>query len=195
MKLSGAIALFWALTVAGAKQRNTRRELTVTSRIDKLTWDDPIVKNVARTFQMDSAYNISSIIQVNSTKAPSTKNIGSIKAPADGGECITPAYPPVTEDCESLCDNLSQTQGPLIVQPFEIWHFEAGQCLYGLANLDPCDAISVDPISQLGPYCDSMYSQCIVNGYDGYYDASSSRAAMALTGTAAAPPYPNPGNC
>ncbi|OAQ67206.1 hypothetical protein VFPPC_14451 [Pochonia chlamydosporia 170] len=104
-------------------------------------------------------------------------------------DCLDPSDRPIVEDCESVCENLSEQQGPLVIQPLQIWHLEAGHCVFGAANLDPCSAIDIDPISTLAGYCNSMLTSCVRDGYDGYLEGAPPPMAFALSGTAAAPPY------
>ncbi|KAI1461493.1 hypothetical protein F4805DRAFT_284806 [Annulohypoxylon moriforme] len=191
MKPTGVITFLWTLTIVGASPRSAP---TPTTWISSLSSDASSAQaekpSVMRTFELDPTNNISSVIHFNGTKAPSQ---GIIHDTANIQVCLNPRDAPVSEDCESLCDNMSRTQGPLIVQPFEIWHYEAGHCIYGLLNLDPCRAISIDPISMLAQFCWSMYHECVVDGYDGYIERDG--VAMAMSGTEAAPPYPSPREC
>lgn len=106
------------------------------------------------------------------------------------GFCLDPSDRPVSADCEAICENLALQQGPLLIPPFDVWMVETGHCVFGFANLDPCIDIYLDPISEVAPSCTSMYSDCVVDGYDGFLqDTDFPGWAMALSGTAAAPPY------
>ncbi|KAI1101206.1 hypothetical protein F4804DRAFT_17928 [Jackrogersella minutella] len=190
MKSSVVITFLSALAVAAASRRATPTGNTWVSSISSDASTSPAQKpSVAKTFEMDPANNISSIIHFSGSKT----HPQSINTPATIHQCLNPHDAPISQDCESLCDNMSRTQGPILLQPFEIWHMEAGHCIFGLANLDSCDAINVDPISSLAPYCWSMYYECAVDGYDAYIEQEG--VAMAMSGTEAAPPYPSPREC
>ena len=104
-------------------------------------------------------------------------------------ECLDPLDRPISSDCEAVCENVHGQQGPLLIPPLDVWYIEQGHCVFGVANLDPCENIDVDPISVLYSFCQSMYLNCAVDGYDGYLQYKDPAVAMALSGTPAAPPY------
>jgi hypothetical protein len=66
---------------------------------------------------------------------------------------------------------------------------ESGHCVFGVANLDPCERLSIDPTDVIQPLCMSLLTQCVRDGYDGFVETVNPRMALAMSGTAAAPPY------
>ncbi|KAH9218337.1 hypothetical protein DL95DRAFT_458586 [Leptodontidium sp. 2 PMI_412] len=113
-------------------------------------------------------------------------------------ECLDPLDRPYYEDCSSICGQspneqpegiLVEFQGPVEIQPLEIWLLEYSDCVFRIANLDPCEIIDIDPLSDVWAYCYSMYANCAFEGYDGYLEGTDPEMAMALSGTPGAPPY------
>lgn len=103
--------------------------------------------------------------------------------------CLDPLDGIISQDCEALCDNLNGQQGPLVIAPLDIWYIEQGHCVFGVGNIDPCETIDLDPIGILYSFCQSMYLNCAINGYDGFLQYTDPAIAFALSGTPAAPPY------
>jgi hypothetical protein len=120
-------------------------------------------------------------------------------------ECLDPSDSPHYEDCANICSIdpegnpdgwLAGQQGPIVIQPWEIWYVEDGTCTFGIANLDPCEIIDIDPLGAVWQYCYSMYADCVygnqiqgLSGYDGFLQGTDPNMAMALSGSPSAPPY------
>lgn len=103
--------------------------------------------------------------------------------------CLDPVDTPIPDDCASLCENMNEQQGPLLLQPFDTWFMEAGHCAFGLVNLEPCSPVNIDPLNTLAVFCNSMYQECAMDGYDGFVSVSDPKMAFAMSGVPAAPPY------
>lgn len=104
-------------------------------------------------------------------------------------DCLDPLDRPISEDCEALCEYINKFQGPVKVGPYDIETFEHGHCAFGIANLEACDDLVIDPLNSLYGFCQSMYTQCALNGYDAFIEFKQPSFAIAMSGTAAAPPY------
>jgi hypothetical protein len=113
-------------------------------------------------------------------------------------QCLDPSDRPFFEDCANICSVdpdgnpdgwLYGQQGPIEIQPLEIWYVEDETCAFGIANLDPCEIIDIDPLGDVWAYCYSMYRNCVLNGYDGFLQGTDPEMAMALSGSPSAPPY------
>lgn len=111
-------------------------------------------------------------------------------------ECIPPLDIPVEEDCLALCEHIAGMQGPLLIDPLDIWYLETGGCVFGAASLDACTRISIDPMSELAEFCNAMYIECVWQDpqegnemRDGFIEGTDPNMAMALSGAKAAPPY------
>lgn len=104
-------------------------------------------------------------------------------------ECLDPLDRPIPEDCDQVCADVLAMEGGIFLEPMQIWTHESGHCNFGVANLDPCEHLSIDPANVIQPLCTSMLTQCIRDGYDGFVETVNPRMALAMSGTAAAPPY------
>ncbi|MCJ1422048.1 hypothetical protein MMC32_008417 [Xylographa parallela] len=169
-----------ALGAAGAVFQSSTKSLA-TAGLPQLK-----TNSVVKTFNAPSVN--SSAINVNTTTSAKQSGPHSLYT-ITTAECLDPLDAPISSDCEALCETLTQLQGPLLLQPYDIWEYSMGHCVFGAANLENCEQISFDPIGQLATFCTSMYSDCSVNGYDGYIQARGPSMAFALSGTPAAPPY------
>jgi hypothetical protein len=111
----------------------------------------------------------------------------------DGVDCLFPESSlgaADVEDCNDLCAFfLENPQAWVSIPSLKLVKYHLGNCQLGLANLNPCSGVNVQ-YDSIVSWCQSMLGQCIINGYDGYYDLTTSyRMAAALTGDDAAPPY------
>ena len=104
-------------------------------------------------------------------------------------QCLDPLDRPIVEDCSQVCADLDTLEGGIYLQPFQIWSHTSGHCVLGLANLDPCEILNIDPANTIKPLCEDMLSRCVVNGYDAYVETMHPRLALAMSGLEAAPPY------
>ncbi|KAK4124060.1 hypothetical protein N657DRAFT_645679 [Parathielavia appendiculata] len=111
--------------------------------------------------------------------------------PRDGVACLDTPYgdAPSIGECQRLCEHfLGQHTHVVTLNPVHMITYWTGNAMFGLANLDPCNARSVQH-GVLRLWCSDMLERCIANEMDGYYDAESYHMAAALTGDEAMPPY------
>jgi hypothetical protein len=132
-------------------------------------------------------------LNITSSKtSKSPDSVGSADYTITTRECIPSLHQPISEDCESLCSHIGQLQGPLLLHPLTAETFETGGCAFGVGNLDPCEDVSIDPISMLNEFCTPMYQDCALNGYDAYIEITDPHLGFAMSGEEAAPPYGSP---
>jgi len=118
------------------------------------------------------------------TQITNTATLGAI-------ECITPASgaTPDTDDCSRVCAAITGYTSPVMIGPLEIEEWSVGFCTLGVANLQPCDTLDIDPLSLFASACEHMNAQCVANGYDAIVFSDPPPFAISLYGRPAAPPY------
>ncbi|KFY17179.1 hypothetical protein V492_00833 [Pseudogymnoascus sp. VKM F-4246] len=104
-------------------------------------------------------------------------------------DCLEPLHGLVPDDCASICNNIAEQQGVVVLQPFQLWSVTYGLCVFEVMNTSPCQVVAWDPMSTLSVYCTSMWFECAQNGHDGFVEIGDRPIAMALAGLEAAPPY------
>lgn len=161
---------------------------TIASRITpEITVTIKPFSEVSRTL------NLSNMVHASSSAAfePNPDRRLLLLQERDGVDCLFPGPSGSAniEDCNDICSHfLNYPNDWVHVPPLDIitWRFRT--CQFGLVNLDPCRSKSFQ-LGQLISICQGMMAECVMNGYDAYYDGSSDRFAAALTGDDAAPPY------
>ena len=155
------------------------------------------VNAVVNSFHVPE-FNSSSITHKRITSRSSGPSRMSRRWTVTEEECLDPSDRPYYEDCANICSAgtdgvpegwLVDYQGPIEIQPLELCYVEDGDCAFGIANLDPCEIIDIDPLADVWGYCYSMYLNCAANGYDGFLAGTDPEMAMALSGSPSAPPY------
>lgn len=106
-------------------------------------------------------------------------------------ECIAPISGgnPISSDCLRICEYIAGYHSPYTIGPLDIEKIHIGFCVFEMANLEPCEHITFNALSQIGNVCMSMYTNCAVNGYDGFTQGKPPHLAFTLAGLPAAPPY------
>lgn len=145
------------------------------------------LSEVSRTLNLTNVVNPATLKAVKPDKNAESRSLEK----RDGVDCLFPgpSGSAHTEDCNEICRHfLGNSAATVTIPPVDIVTWAFRTCQFGLANLDACRSKSVQ-LGRLTSLCQGMLAECVINGYDGYYDLSSDGMAAALTGDDAAPPY------
>ncbi|KAL2168855.1 hypothetical protein VTG60DRAFT_6757 [Thermothelomyces hinnuleus] len=143
--------------------------------------------------------NLANVVHVEAASSAAVKRKvkdSSLEQQDDGIDCLLPGFSGSAniEDCNEICGHfLEHPLDVVTIQPLDIVTWAFRTCQFGLANLDACRSNSIQ-LGILASWCQGMMAECVLNGYDDYFDIPSDHMAAALTGDDAAPPYPS-GHC
>ncbi|OAA56328.1 hypothetical protein SPI_07939 [Niveomyces insectorum RCEF 264] len=102
--------------------------------------------------------------------------------------CYIPQIAANVEDCNGICAFFNDYNlNVATIPPFDELNFSLGTCTFGVVNRTPCTKAQL--YGFFTGYCNNMLGECVINGYDGYFDMESYGLSSALFGEAAAPAY------
>jgi len=62
-------------------------------------------------------------------------------------ECLYPLDRPILKDCDLVCADVRTMEGGIFLKLLEVWTHGRGHCMFGVANLDLCEHLSIDPVN------------------------------------------------
>jgi len=67
-------------------------------------------------------------------------------------ECLDPLDRPILKDCDLVCADVRTMEGGIFLKLLEVWTHGRGHCMFGVANLDLCEHLSIDPVNVVHGY-------------------------------------------